>query len=254
MSTYDKETKFYWLQLKEDYFEDDTIQFLEDLDIKYSYFYIKLCLKSLKSNGILIRKVGSMLIPYDNEKIAELTRTDIKVVKMAMPILQKIGLVKLLDDGELYLSQVENLVGSTSKGAFKKQQQRLLKKQCELLEGGQMSTEVSTKDKDKVKVKDKTIIICDYVEENFGRGLTPIEFSKIEIWEKLYDLEVIKYAIELSVLNSKRNFSYIDAILRNWETNNLKTLQEVKDNQEQMKNKDTKKPTSNSLDMYEEIV
>ena len=29
MAKYDKDTKFYWLQLKEDFFEDDAIQWLE---------------------------------------------------------------------------------------------------------------------------------------------------------------------------------------------------------------------------------
>ena len=58
MSNYDKETKFYWLQLKEDFFEDDAIEWLEEQKPNgrdYAYFYLKLCLKSLKSNGILIR-------------------------------------------------------------------------------------------------------------------------------------------------------------------------------------------------------
>lgn len=30
MANYDKETKFYWLQLKEDFFEDDAIEWLEE--------------------------------------------------------------------------------------------------------------------------------------------------------------------------------------------------------------------------------
>ena len=29
MAVYDKETKFYWLQLKEDFFDEDAIQWLE---------------------------------------------------------------------------------------------------------------------------------------------------------------------------------------------------------------------------------
>ena len=127
MAVYDKETKFYWLQLKEDFFDEDAIQWLEEQQPngkEYAYFYLKLCVKSLKSNGILIRKVGEMLIPYDNKKIAQLTNTDFDTVTIAMGLLQKIGLVKILENGEIYLTQVENLIGSKSKGAFKKQQQR----------------------------------------------------------------------------------------------------------------------------------
>lgn len=128
MAKYDN-TKFYWLQLKEDFFEDDAIQWLEEQKPNgkdYAYFYLKLCLKSLKSNGVLIRKVGNILIPYDNKKLAELTRMDFDTVTVAMELLKKIGLVKILENGEIYIEQLQNLIGSKSVGAFKKQQQRLL--------------------------------------------------------------------------------------------------------------------------------
>lgn len=125
MAKYDKETKFYWLQLKEDFFDDDAIEWLEEQENghKYSLFYLKLCLKSLKSNGVLIRKVGNMLVPYDNKKLADLTKTPIDTVIVAMELLKGIGLVQVLESGELYITQLENMIGSTSKGAFKKQQQ-----------------------------------------------------------------------------------------------------------------------------------
>lgn len=142
MSIYNK-TKFYWLQLKEDFFDDDAIQWLEEQQPKgkeYALFYLKLCLKSLKTNGILIRNVGNFLIPYDNKKLAELTKTDFDTVTIAMELLKKIGLIQLLDNGEIYISQLENLIGSKSIGAFKKEQQRMLKDK-----GGQLSTECPPK-------------------------------------------------------------------------------------------------------------
>lgn len=158
MAKYDKETKFYWLQLKEDFFEDDAIEWLEEQKPNgrdYAYFYLKLCLKALKSNGILIRQVGNILIPYDNRKLAELTKMDFDTVTVAMELLKQIGLVEILENGEIYITQLENLIGSVSKGALRKQQQRLLK----MSEGGQMGGQMSTKDKDKVKDKDKNIDI-----------------------------------------------------------------------------------------------
>ena len=132
MSKYNKDTKFYWLQLKEDFFENDAIEWLEDQKPNgrdYAYFYLKLCLKSLKTNGILIRKVGNILIPYDNQKLSELTKIDFDTVTVAMELLQKIGLITILEGGEIYISQLEKLIGSKSVGAFKKQQQRSLTEQ-----------------------------------------------------------------------------------------------------------------------------
>lgn len=139
MAKYNKDTRFYWLQLKEDFFEEDAIDWLEEQPngTKYSLFYLKLCLKSLKTNGVLIRKVGQMLVPYDHVKLGELTKTDPDTVMVAMQLLTNIGLVKVLENGELYLTQVEGMIGSQSLGAFKKQQQRVAGKSALLLDSGQ---------------------------------------------------------------------------------------------------------------------
>lgn len=138
MAKYDS-TKFYWLQLKEDFFDEDAIDWLEEQPNgkEYSLFYLKLCLKSLRTNGILIRRVGNMLVPYDHVKLGELTKTSSDTVMVAMQLLIKIGLVKTLENGELYLTQVEHMIGSQSKSAFKKQQQRLNSKSKILLGSGQ---------------------------------------------------------------------------------------------------------------------
>ena len=164
MAKYDKETKFYWLQLKEDFFEDDAIEWLEEQKPNgrdYAYFYLKLCLKSLKSNGILIRQVGNILIPYDNNKLAEMTKMDFDTVTVAMELLKKIGLIQILENGEIYISQLENLIGSQSKGAWKKQQQRLLSGQ----EGDKCPPKIKIENKDKDKIKDKNRFIPPTLEE-----------------------------------------------------------------------------------------
>ena len=240
MAKYDKETKFYWLLLKEDFFDDDAIDWLENQEPNgrdYAYFYLKLCLKSLKTNGILIRNVGNMLIPYDNKKLAEITKMDFDTVTIAMELLKKIGLIQILENGEIYLTQLENLIGSKSLGAFKKQQQRLLNGQ----QSGQevdicppnieLEIELKDKDIDRDKLISKTTTIYDFIKNNFGRTISSLEVEKINDWLLLYDEEIIKYAIQIAVLNNKRTFNYINGILRNWKTAGYKTLQEIKDNE-----------------------
>lgn len=113
--------RYYWLKLNEDFFEEDAIAWLEEQENgkEYSLFYLKLCLKSLKTNGILIRNVGQMLVPYDTKKLAEITRMDFDTVVVAMELLKKIGLVEVLESGEIYLTQMDLMVGSeTSKAAI----------------------------------------------------------------------------------------------------------------------------------------
>ena len=106
--------KYYWLKLKSDFFVDDTIKFIEEHEngIKYSNFYLKLCLKSLKTDGKLIRLVGETLIPYDINSLSKLTGVEFDTVRSAMQLFESIGLIKVLESGEIYLSQIDELIGS----------------------------------------------------------------------------------------------------------------------------------------------
>ena len=165
MARYDKNTKFYWLKLQEDFFENEALEWLEEQENgeKYSLFYLKLCLKSLKTNGILIRHVGEMLVPYDENSLAKLTKTEPDIVACAMELLTEIGLIKILDNGEIYLTQIENQIGKKSIGAYKKEQQRLKTKERQKVDneetrGGQMST-YENKEQNKGQYLDKSPLI-----------------------------------------------------------------------------------------------
>lgn len=114
-----KAKRYYWLKLKEDFFEDDTIEWIEEQEggKDYCLFYLKLCLKSLKNDGVLIRTVGENLIPYDVKALSKLTNTDPDTVRVALEIFQKIGLIKRLDTGEIYMQQIDEMIGSETEKA-----------------------------------------------------------------------------------------------------------------------------------------
>lgn len=66
--------------------------------------------------------------------------------------------------------------------------------------------------------------IYDYLEENFGRTLSSVEFEEISTWE---DNELTRYAIKQAVLNGKFNITYISRILFNYKKNNIQTVQQA---------------------------
>ena len=131
--------RYYWLKLKEDFFQDEAIEWLEEQENgkEYCLFYLKLCLKSLKDDGKLIRTVGNLLIPYSTEKLAEATRTKADTVMVAMQVLQRIGLVEILDDGAIKMLKLQDMVGSEAGNANALRQKRFRqrKKQELLLQG-----------------------------------------------------------------------------------------------------------------------
>ena len=66
--------------------------------------------------------------------------------------------------------------------------------------------------------------IFQFIQENFGRTLAPIEYEEIKKWE---DNELTRYAIKQAVLNGKYGIKYISKILYEYQKNNIKTVQQA---------------------------
>ena len=78
--------KYYYLKLKESYFDDDAIVLLESMQdgMLYSNILLKLYLKSLKYGGTLQLDEN---IPYTAQMIATITRQQIGTVERALQII-----------------------------------------------------------------------------------------------------------------------------------------------------------------------
>ena len=118
--------RYYWLKLPEDFYDDDTIQWIEDQENGSAYvnFYLKLLLKSLSDDGRLIRYVGQRLMPYDVKSLARLTNTEQDTVRVALELFVNIGLVERLETGELYMSQIDEMIGKETEAARRKRKHR----------------------------------------------------------------------------------------------------------------------------------
>ena len=119
--------RYYWLKLNENFFEEDTVAWIEEQENGKDYiiFYLKLCLKSLTDDGYLIRYVGEKLIPYDVKALSKLTNTDYDTVKVAMNLFLEVGIISQLDSGERYLNQINEMIGSETESAKRVRKHRL---------------------------------------------------------------------------------------------------------------------------------
>ena len=77
----------------------------------YSNILLKLYLKSLKYGGTLQLDEN---IPYTAQMIATITRQQVGTVERALKIFMKLGLVEPLDNGALYMSNIELFIGQSS--------------------------------------------------------------------------------------------------------------------------------------------
>lgn len=140
--------RYYWIKLTDRFMTSDTVDFLMEQPngSKYVVLYQMLCLKSVNNNGELSRKIGEVIIPFNEEKIQRDTKWfDIDTIRIAMQLYKRLGLIYEQEDGVLKISDFDRLIGSQTESAEKKQIQRQNRKQTELIGGqanGQMSTEM----------------------------------------------------------------------------------------------------------------
>lgn len=133
MAEYRKE-KYFWLKLKRDFFKRHDIRVVEDMPNgkEYILFYLKLLVESIDHEGELM---FSETIPYNAEMLASVTNTNVDIVKAALRVFYDLNMIECLDSGALYMREVENLIGSQSVSAEKKEIQ--LKNRRKKLGGGQ---------------------------------------------------------------------------------------------------------------------
>lgn len=115
--------KYYWLKLDKDFFKRHDIKIVESMKNGKDYilFYLKLLCESTSHEGYLR---FSPTIPYSEDMLATVTDTNIDVVRSAIKIFTTLGMMRVMDDGTLYLEQVEKMIGSETGAAVRKRQER----------------------------------------------------------------------------------------------------------------------------------
>lgn len=246
MSTENK--RFYWIKLRQDFFNKETIDWLQDQENGYAYIvlYLKLCLMTANNGGKLIRTVGDLTIPYDVRKISQKTGIDFDTVTIAMGLFKHLGLLVEGTEGVLNLPEVPMMVGneSASKEAIKKRKQRQKNKaqgmqlgtNCPQIEGTNCPTEyrdksIENRDKskenreEKVESRKKETGASDDglkdVITAYRKNIYPMpgemDLEKLKAMIEDFGSDAVIKAIDRAVTRNKRSLAYIHGILRSWQ-------------------------------------
>lgn len=119
--------KYYYLKLKDNYFDSDKMVILESMQDGYLYsnILLKLYLKSLKGEG---RLMFNERIPYNPTILAQITRHSVGVIEKAIQIFQEFELIEIMDNGAIYVMDIQNYIGHSSTEADRQREyQRKLK-------------------------------------------------------------------------------------------------------------------------------
>ena len=119
--------KYYWLKLKEDFFDDKVIKYLRKLPEGPTLviIYLKMQLKSLKTEGFL---QYDGILPTCEEELALVLDESPMLVSGAINALVKMGVVERWDNDVLYMKAMQELIGSESESAARVRKHREMKK------------------------------------------------------------------------------------------------------------------------------
>ena len=234
--------KYYYLKLRENFFDNDDVAILESMPdgILYSNILLKLYLRSLKNNGKLM---FNDRIPYNAQMLSTITRQPVAVIEKAVGIFKEMGLIEVLDNGAIYMLDIQNFIGSSNTEADRKREYRrkiALEKGQKLLGhlSGQMSDEQAPEKeiKKEIEIENRDIKEIDSAKDNYPAAIAEYYQSRIGVidgkqFEQLLDYirfdhmeyELVKLAIDKAADNSKRSFGYVNSILKNWAQNGIKT-------------------------------
>lgn len=132
--------RYYYLKLKENFFDSDEMVLLESMPDGYIYsnILLKLYLRSLKHEGKLM---FNDRIPFNSTMLATITRHSVGVVEKAVQIFRDLQLIDVLDNGAIYMSDIQSFIGKSSTEADRKREYRKKIEEAKrnLITGGQVS-------------------------------------------------------------------------------------------------------------------
>ncbi|MGX8059693.1 phage replisome organizer N-terminal domain-containing protein [Lactococcus lactis] len=250
--------KYYYMRLKENFFDSDEMIILENMDngdgIIYSNILLKLYLRSLKYEG---RLMFNERIPFNPQMLSTIVRHPVGVVEKALKAFVDLGLVEVMDNGAIYMLDIQNFIGRTSTEADRKKIYRaqIAKEKGLLIEDGRMSGQMSDKrtpeleseieiekeiDKE-VEASTATSTNSDFqnlielYQANFGI-VKPILYDDLKADLEDYGLELIIEAVKRAV-KRQREYGYAQGILKSWNNKGIKTLEQAKAEEVSFQNK-----------------
>lgn len=197
--------KYYWLKLKRDFFKRHDIRIIEAMPNGKDYilFYLKLLCESVDHEGKLR---FSESVPYNAEMLSIITDTNRDTVQAAVDVFVNLGMMEKMDDGTLYMTECQKLIGCETAWAEKKREYREKLALCAPLEGQNEDIVQKEKDivlplSDKSKSKSKSKSNNNIVEKSTPVSDYKAEFE--EVW-KLYPRKEGKVNAERDYIKARK--------------------------------------------------
>lgn len=221
---------YYYMRVKENFYESEEMKILQSMDNGYLYsdILMKLYLKSLKNEGRLMFKDS---IPYNANMIATITGHNVVIVEKALSIFKSLDLIEILDNGAIYMLDIQNFIGRTSSESDRKRDYRkkIAEEKKKLLGEGQKSGQMSRQCPLEIEIEKETEIelekeleqekessrdnIFSYFQQRGFISISPMMVEDINTLVEMYSLEEVKQAVDIADHNGKHTLSYVRGII-----------------------------------------
>ena len=258
--------KYYYLKLVDNFFDRDEMIMLESMPDGYMYsnILLKLYLRSLKNTGKLM---FNDRIPYNSTMLASITRHPVAVIEKAVKLFEELGLVEILDNGAIYMLDIQNFIGKSSTEADRKRDYRkrideekkqLLKEKTGQITGQmseqksrQMIGQMSDKTPPEIEIElEKEIEIEIELEKEIEKNNQTNKQTDLAKFSKLneqniglinqltadwlidmsntIDYQLFKRGIEICTERGIVNQGYLKGVIKRWLDNNITTYEDLK--------------------------
>ena len=212
--------KYYYLRLKDNFFDSDELKILESMKDGYLYsnILLKLYLRSLKNDGKL---VFNERIPYSADMLSSITGHQVGTIKQALTIFKDLGLIDVLDNGAIYMLDIQNFIGKGSSEADRKREYRQ-RIEDERTNVQTNLRQISTRDRD----RDRDIYVVDKPQQTRIHFTPPtLEEVKAYCIERNNNIDA-EYFMDFQeargwVLSNGKKMKDWKATIRTWEKNNF---------------------------------
>lgn len=247
-----------WIKITTDIFDDEKICLIDALPdhdaILVIWFKILALAGKHNRNGLLMM---SDKVHYTDEMLATIFRRPLNTVRMALGVFERFGMIEIID-GIITLPNWEKHQNIDGMEKIKEQTRnrvaRHREKQKNLALGNVTCNVTVTdgnaieEDKNKNRLdKDKKRItttnssgsqenILELFQSEFRRLLSGFEIEEINHLLNENDVDLVKEALKTAINSGKPNVKYIGGILRNWQLNNVTTVEQVRQSEKKNKN------------------
>lgn len=246
------------MRLKENFFDSDEMIILENMDngdgIIYSNILLKLYLRSLKYEG---RLMFNERIPFNPQMLSTIVRHPVGVVEKALKAFVDLGLVEVMDNGAIYMLDIQNFIGKTTteadrikayrskinkeKGLVSNDTPKLVQMYDKSTPELELEIDIEKEIDKEVEASTATSTNSDFqnlielYQANFGI-VKPILYDDLKADLEDYGLELIIEAVKRAV-KRQREYGYAQGILKSWNNKGIKTLEQAKAEEVSFQNK-----------------